>query len=263
MTGVTVTDDFVSFAHKLADLAGDVIRPHFRARGAIDNKLDVGFDPVTEADRGAEQVMRRQIEQTFPSHGILGEEFDDKPAAGPYRWVLDPIDGTKAFILGLPTWGTLIGLTHEGVPLLGMMDQPYTGERFWNSLSGAHFRGSAGEQLIETRPCASLSGAVLAATTPDMFKGDEPGRFGSLSRSCRMTRFGSDCYAYCMLAMGFVDIVAEASLKPFDIAPLIPIIHAAGGKVTTWDGGDPAQGGQILAVGDPSLHEAAMRALAG
>ena len=147
--------------------------------------------------------------------------------------------------------------------MLGVMDQPYIGERFWSAPDGAHFRNRHGAREIRTRRCASLSEAILGATTPDMFKRDEPDRFRRLSQACRLTKFGGDCYLYCLLAMGFVDIVAEASLKPFDILPLVPIIKAAGGLVTSWDGGDPAAGGQILAVGDPSLHEAAVRALAG
>jgi myo-inositol-1(or 4)-monophosphatase len=254
--------DFVRFAHRLADEAGAAILPHFRGAGAVSNKDAGSFDPVTEADRGAEAAMRALIEAAFPEHGICGEEFPDKPAQGAFRWVLDPIDGTKAFITGLPIWGTLIGLMRDGRPIVGMMDQPYLGERFWKAADGARFRSRQGEQLIHTRRCVSLADAILATTTPDMFRDGELERFRSLSGACRMTRFGGDCYLYCMLAMGLIDIVAEAHLKPFDIAPLVPIIEAAGGVVTTWDGGDPANGGQILAVGDPALHAAAMQALA-
>jgi histidinol phosphatase-like enzyme (inositol monophosphatase family) len=253
--------DFVIFAHELADNAGSVILPHFRGAGAVSNKAEQAFDPVTEADRAAERIMRGMIRDKYPAHGIHGEEFDDLPANGPYRWILDPIDGTRSFILGLPSWGTLIGLAAEGLPVVGMMDQPYVKERFWGSKAGAFFRGSQGERQIHTRPCASLAEAILTATSPDIFNPGDAERFQSLSRHMRMTRFGGDCYLYCLLAMGLIDIVAEASLKAFDIAPLIPIIEAAGGVVTTWDGGDPASGGRILAVGDPALHEAAIQAL--
>ena len=263
MPGNIDHNQFLIFAHGLADAAGAAILPHFRKRGSVTNKSDDGFDPVTEADRGAEAAMRAMIERAYPDHGILGEEFAAKAADGPYRWLLDPIDGTRAFIMGLPIWGILIGLTHDGRPELGMMDQPYTGERFWGSPAGAWFRNRHGEQRIATRRCPALSQAILATTTPDMFKGGDAERFGSLSRACRMTRFGGDCYLYCLLAMGFIDIVAEAGLKPFDIAPLVPIIEAAGGVVTTWDGGDAANGGQILAVGNPALQQAAMAALCG
>lgn len=258
----SVDREFVMFAHDLADNAGSVILPHFRGAGAVSNKDEQAFDPVTEADRAAERIMRGMIQDTYPEHGIHGEEFDDIRSSGPYRWTLDPIDGTRSFILGLPSWGTLIGLSGENGPLIGMMDQPYVQERFWGSPSGAYFRGRQGERQIHTRRCASLSEAVLTSTTPDMFKGDEAQRFQALAAQVRMARFGGDCYLYCLLAMGLIDIVAEASLKAFDIAPLIPIIQAAGGVVTSWDGNDPADGGRILAVGDPALHEPAMHALA-
>jgi histidinol phosphatase-like enzyme (inositol monophosphatase family) len=261
MSDSTINAAFSSFAHQLADKSGVAILPHFRASGEVINKGSVGFDPVTEADRGAEAVMRRMIEATYPDHGIAGEEFANRPASSPYTWVLDPIDGTRSFILGVPLWGTLIGLLHEGRPTFGMMNQPYLGERFWSASDGARFRGPGGERVIRARRCGSLGEAVLGATSPDMFKGEDLARFRSLSQACRMTRYGGDCYFYCMLAMGFLDIVAEASLQAFDIAPLIPIIAAAGGRVTSWDGGDPSQGGRILATGDASLHEAALRAL--
>ena len=262
MNPAPTTDlDFVMFAHQLADNAGSVILPHFRGAGAVSNKAEQTFDPVTEADRAAEQIMRAMIRETYPEHGIHGEEFSDVPAHGPYRWILDPIDGTRSFILGLPSWGTLIGLSAQTVPMVGMMDQPYVKERFWGSKAGAFFRGRQGERQIHTRRCASLADAVLTATAPDMFDPADAERFRGLSAQVRMTRFGGDCYLYCLLAMGLIDIVAEASLKAFDIAPLVPIIEAAGGIVTTWDGGDPANGGRILAVGDPALHEAAMRGL--
>jgi len=255
--------ELIAFAHTLADAAGPAILPHFRKSIPVTNKADQGrFDPVTEADKAAEVAMRRLIEARYPDHGIYGEEFPDKPATGPFAWQLDPIDGTRGFITGLPVWGTLIGVSHEGAPLAGMMDQPYTGERFWSGIDGARFRSPAGETAIQTRKCPDLSQAILAATAPDMFKDEQFDRFRALSGQVRMTRFGGDCYLYCMLAAGFIDIVAEASLKPFDIAPLIPIIRAAGGVVTTWDGGDPSQGGEIVAAGDPALHEEALKRLA-
>jgi myo-inositol-1(or 4)-monophosphatase len=260
-TAIAAIAAVTEFAHRLAEKSGEVILPHFRAGGDVANKQAGGFDPVTEADCGAEAAMRRMIEAEYPAHGIAGEEFEDKPAADAHCWVLDPIDGTKAFIIGLPIWGTLIGLSSQGKPIFGMMDQPYLGERFWSTPDGARFRNRNGERTIRTRRCVSLSEAIMGATSPDMFKHDDVRRFQKLSGSCRLTRYGGDCYLYCLLAMGLVDIVAEASLKPFDIAPLIPIIEAAGGKVTRWDGGDASGGGKILAVGDPSLHAAAMDAL--
>jgi myo-inositol-1(or 4)-monophosphatase len=255
--------EFAVFAHRLADSAGAAILPHFRQGSEITNKIEGAFDPVTEADRSAEAAMRREIQSRYPGHGIYGEEFPDVPATGPYSWSLDPIDGTRSFIMGLPIWGTLIGLLRDGEPTLGLMDQPYIGERFWNSGGGAFFRNRQGEQPIRTRRGTALSEAILTATAPDMFAANDFERFQSLSGAVRMTRFGGDCYLYCLLAMGFVDIVAETSLKPFDIAPLVPIIRAAGGIVTTWDGGDPSKGGRIVAAGDPALHEQAVKLLAG
>jgi len=257
-----ILPELIAFTHELADAAGAAILPYFRKSLAVTNKAEHGrFDPVTEADQAAETVMRDLIDARYPDHGIYGEEFPDKPGTGPFAWQLDPIDGTRGFITGLPVWGTLIGVSHDGEPLAGMMDQPYTRERFWSTAEGARMRSPAGETAIRTRPCAALDDAVLAATAPDMFKDGQVDRFRALSEKTRMTRFGGDCYLYCMLAAGFIDIVAEASLKPFDIAPLIPIIRAAGGVVTTWDGGDPSQGGAILAAGDPAVHALALRHL--
>lgn len=255
--------ELLGFAHGLADRAGKAILPLFRDAGDVENKDGEGFDPVTAADRSAESVMRAAIEERYPEHGILGEEFERRPAAGSFEWVLDPIDGTKAFICGLPLWGTLIGLSENGKPFIGMMDQPYLGERFWGAPSGAFFRTRHGERRIATRGPQPLENAILGATTPDMFKGQDMERFQALSSQCRMTRYGGDCYMYCMLAGGLVDIVAESGLKPFDIAPLVPIIEAAGGCVSTWTGADAANGGNILATCDPALHERALRILGG
>jgi myo-inositol-1(or 4)-monophosphatase len=258
------TSELIRFLHRLADASADVILPHFRKGAFVTNKAAAGrFDPVTEADRGAEVAMRELIETQYPDHGIFGEEFPEKPTSGPFRWMLDPIDGTRGFITGLPVWGTLIGLNRDDAPFLGMMNQPYTGERFWSAPDGAYFRGAGEERIITTRKGTPLGDAVLVATTPDMFAPADFERFNALSGAVRMTRFGGDCYLYCMLAMGFIDIVAEASLKPFDIAPLIPIIRAAGGIVTTWDGDDASRGGRVIASADPALHEAALKHLRG
>ena len=188
--------EYVAFAHSLADTAGREILPLFRDSGEIENKDGKGFDPVTAADRAAESVMRSAIEARYPLHGVLGEEFERKPAKGSFEWVLDPIDGTKAFICGIPLWGTLIGLSENGRPVIGMMDQPYLGERFWSTPHGARFRNRNGEQAIRTRRCNSLSEAIMGATSPDMFKEDDVRRFQKLSTSCRLTRYGGDCYLY-------------------------------------------------------------------
>jgi histidinol phosphatase-like enzyme (inositol monophosphatase family) len=253
------------FAQRLADAAGAAIRPYFRRAVGIDNKAcGTDFDPVTEADRAAELAIRKLIIEAYPDHGVIGEEFEDRPGQGDFSWILDPIDGTRAFIMGLPMWGTLIGLSFKGKPILGLMDQPVTGERFWSAGDGAYYRGPDSARAMKTRVCPSLALAKLACTTPEMFKADnELARFQSLSRQVRLTRFGTDCYGYCLLAMGQIDLVVEAGLKPFDIAPLIPIIERAGGVVTGWDGGCATQGGRVVAAGDARLHEQALSVLSG
>jgi histidinol phosphatase-like enzyme (inositol monophosphatase family) len=251
-------------AHALADKAGAVILPHFRTGGAVDHKGGDLFDPVTAADREAEAAIRAALVKTYPSHGILGEEFEALNPDAEYCWVIDPIDGTRAFILGLPLWGTLIGLTRAGAPVFGLMDQPFTGERFWSGEAEALFRHGGTTKPMRARACAKLGDALLATTSTDFFtREEEHERFATLSRAVRLRRFGGDCYNYCLLAMGHIDLVVEAGLKPFDIIPLIPIIERAGGIVTNWEGGDPRGGGCILAAGDPRVHAAAMKILSG
>ncbi|MBC8050067.1 MAG: histidinol-phosphatase [Chitinophagales bacterium] len=252
--------------HELADASGRLILPYFRNAGAIDNKLQgADFDPVTEADRGAERLIREMIAARFPEDGVMGEEFPDTQTDAQRRWIIDPIDGTRAFIMGLPTWGTLIGLTQGGAPMLGMMNQPHTRERFWGGgESGAsYFRDEHGERTLRTRQCATLNAAIVCTTTPDIFApGYEIKTFERISRGARMRRFGGDCYAYCLLAMGLVDVVIEASLKPFDIIPLIPIIKGAGGVVSGWNGSFAENNSRIIACGDPHLHEDILKMLA-
>jgi histidinol phosphatase-like enzyme (inositol monophosphatase family) len=251
-------------AHALADQASAVILPHFRTDLSIDHKGGTAFDPVTVADRAAEAAMRATLAKTYPGHGIVGEELGPERADADYCWVLDPIDGTRAFIMGQPLWGVLIGLLAQGQPLLGLMHQPFTGERFFSGEREAFFRRDGAEHRMRTRGCPSLGEAYLACTTPDLFESEEERQsFAALSRQVRLRRFGGDCYNYCLLALGQIDLVVEAGLKPFDILPLMPIIERAGGVVTTWDGGDARGGGRILAAGDPRLHERAMTALAG
>lgn len=252
------------FMEDLAQASGKAILPFFRAQFALEDKARGGspFDPVTEADRAAEVVLRAMIAKAFPGHGILGEEFGTEREDAECVWVLDPIDGTRAFIAGLPTWGTLIGLTRHGVPVRGLMHQPYLGEVFTGDGHSARLRGPAGERTLRTRRCADLSQALLASTDPRLFaEGEEAERFRALEGQARLSRYGTDCYAYCMLAAGQVDLVVEAGLKPYDICALIPIIEGAGGRVTSWDGGSAAKGGRVIAAGDPRLHEAALKVL--
>ena len=248
-------------AHDLADRAGAVILPHFRSGVEVDHKGGDSFDPVTAADRDAESTIRELLREAYPDHGMIGEEFGARDADARYCWIVDPIDGTRAFIMGQPLWGTLIGLTLDGKPLLGLMDQPFTGERFFSDERAAFLRHGGATNRIQSRKGVALKDALLACTSPDMFAEGERDRFEALSRAARLRRFGGDCYNYCLLALGLVDLVVESGLKSFDIVPLIPIIERAGGVVSTWDGGDPRDGGRILAAGDPKLHAAAVAIL--
>lgn len=253
----------LSLAHALANRASAVILPRFRAGTIATHKGGAAFDPVTEADREAERAMRQLLAERYPDHGIVGEEMGNENEDAEYCWILDPIDGTRSFIIGQPLWGTLIGLTRDGAPLLGMMDQPFTGERFWAIGEEARYQRGKEEQAMRTRPCRDLAEAALVSTSPDLFEQeDERACFDALSARVRLRRFGGDCYNYCLLAAGQLDLVVEAGLKPYDILPLVPIIEAAGGVVSTWDGSAPSQGGRILASGDPALHEKAIAALA-
>ena len=257
----------MELAHTLADLAGTAVLRHFRRRMAVEDKAGAGerYDPVTAADRAAERVMRAAIAKAYPDHGIIGEEFAPRAGAGPLQWVLDPIDGTRAFIMGSPLWGTLIGLMEDGVPILGLMDQPFLRERFWAAGGGAHLRGSDGKtRRLRTRPCPGLAEAVLTSTHPDLFVARlEAAAFARVKERARLTRYGGDCYGYCLLAAGFVDVVIEAGLKPYDVIPLIPIIEGAGGQITTWDGKPPLDGGRVLATGDRRVHTEALALLRG
>jgi myo-inositol-1(or 4)-monophosphatase len=255
----------VEFAHVLADISAEAILPHFRKPLSVTNKAaGSGFDPVTPADRAAERAVRKAIRARFPAHGITGEEYPEIAGTGRYRWLIDPIDGTRAFMTGSPLWGTLIGLMDGPAPLLGLMNQPFTGERFWSDGRTSRWRGRDGKaRRIRTRACVRLADATLTSTHPDLFSGADAGRFKAVKGRVRLTRYGGDCYGYCLLAAGFVDLILEAGLKAYDIVPLIPIIEAAGGIVTTWDGGPAAGGGRIIAAGDARVHAEALALIRG
>jgi myo-inositol-1(or 4)-monophosphatase len=256
--------DFAAFVDRLATVSGEAILPFFRTSLGIENKAGPGaFDPVTAADRAAETAMRTLIRRTFPDHGIIGEEFGSERTDAEYVWVLDPIDGTKSFISGMPAWGTLIALTRGGVPVYGMMHQPFTRERFTGDGGAARYTGPAGERALHVRRNASLSEALLMTTSPLLMKEEDRASFGKVEKAVRLSRYGGDCYAYCMLAAGHVDLVIETELKPYDILPLVPIIAGAGGIVTTWDGSTPSAGGRVIAAGDKRIHETAMKILNG
>jgi myo-inositol-1(or 4)-monophosphatase len=254
--------DFAAFVDQLATASGEAILPFFRTTLSVENKSrGAAFDPVTAADRAAETAMRTLIRRNFPDHGVIGEEFGEERVDAEYVWVLDPIDGTKSFISGMPAWGTLIALTRNSDPVYGMMHQPFTRERFTGDGAVAKYRGPAGERLLHARRCESVADAILMTTSPLLMNDTERTAFQRVEKSARLSRYGGDCYAYCMLAAGHVDLVIECQLKPYDIIPLIPIIEGAGGIVTTWDGAPAKLGGCIVAAGDKRVHAEAMKLL--
>lgn len=256
---------FLAFADQLADAARGAILPHFRATHALEDKggADGFLNPVTEADKASERVMREMVERTYPEHGFLGEEFEETRSQSGYQWIVDPIDGTRAFIAGLPTWGVLIALAHEGEPILGIMDQPYLDERYRGWTNGADAIIRDKRAPLRTRACASVAEAICATTDPYLFKGEEAAAFERVRRRAKLTRYGYDCYAYSMIAAGYMDCVVESGLRAFDIAALVPIIAGAGGGVCDWRGGDASQGGQVLAYSDPRLRDEALVLLEG
>jgi myo-inositol-1(or 4)-monophosphatase len=246
-------DQFIAIAEDAAALAGAVIRPLFRSGLLVEAKGDAS--PVTEADRQAERVIRDMLAARLPDHGIWGEEYGPDRADAEWLWVLDPIDGTRAFVTGRPLFGTLIGLLHRGRPVLGLIDQPVTGER-WLGVAGqpTRFRSPMGG-TPRCRPCATLAEAELSCTSPDMFEpADRPG-FARLRGAARRVTWGGDCYAYGLAALGLVDVVCEATMKPWDWAAIVPVVEGAGGRVTGWDGQPLTleSDGRVLAVGDPAL----------
>jgi histidinol phosphatase-like enzyme (inositol monophosphatase family) len=254
--------DFSQFVDELAQISAEVILPFFRTQLCIQDKSVNGFfDPVTEADKAAETVMRHKIRRTFPEHGIIGEEFGDENANAEYVWVLDPIDGTKSFICGLPMWGTLIGLTRRGVPVHGLMHQPFTGERFSSDGEMTTYRGPAGERTLRTSNCTRLDHATISTTSPLLMTESELRQYTQVEKRVRVSRYGGDCYSYCMLAAGHLDLIIECGLKPHDVIALVPIIQGAGGVITTWQGRDASEGGQIIASATRDLHRAALEVL--
>jgi len=253
--------DFAAFVDQLAAASGETILPFFRTALAVENKKPGDFDPVTAADRAAENTMRSLIRRSFPGHGILGEEYGGERTDAEYVWVLDPIDGTKSFIAGLPAWGTLIGLMRFGEPVFGMMHQPFTRERFSGDGGAAHYRGPVGDRDLHVRACGDLSDALISTTSPLLMNETDRAIFTRVEKQTKLSRYGGDCYAYCMLAAGQIDLVIETEIKPHDIVPLIPVIAGAGGIITTWENGPAQSGGRIVAAGDKRVHAAALEIL--
>lgn len=249
--------EFYSFAEVLADIAGDVIRPLFRTAVPVDIKQDES--PVTIADRNAELAMREAIKKQYPDHGIWGEEFGRYNESAKYCWVLDPVDGTKSFIAGFPTFGVLISLVRLGVPVLGVIDQPITRERWISMEHKTLFNKSP----CHTRSCNKLSNAVISTTSPHLL-GDGLAAFERVRSAARQTIYGYDCYAYAQLASGHIDAVIEVGLKPHDFCALRPVVEGAGGIITDWQGNPLTlqSDGKIVAAGDPALHHELLKALA-
>jgi inositol-phosphate phosphatase / L-galactose 1-phosphate phosphatase / histidinol-phosphatase len=251
---------FLAVAAALADAAGAAIRPAFRTALAVDDKPD--SSPVTAVDRAAEAAMRRLIEARFPDHGIVGEEFGALREAAEFVWVLDPIDGTKSFISGVPVFGTLIALMQGGRALLGLIDQPISGERWVGAIGRETTLNGA---PIRCRACPGVTAATLFATTPQMFNGEDAAAFARVSAAAKLVRFGLDCYAYGLVAAGFVDLVVEAGLKPYDFCAMTPIVAGAGGVASDWRGRplDLGSDGRVLVAGDRRAHRAALALLGG
>jgi myo-inositol-1(or 4)-monophosphatase len=248
-------------AHAALDASGAAIKPYFRAGTAADDKSD--DSPVTAADRLAEQILRGILTEKFPDYGIIGEEFPPHNAGAKYVWVIDPIDGTRAFITGRPSFCTLLGLLEDGIPILGFIDQPITNERWTGGRDyPASFTGPLGGQL-GPRATTTLATAELSSTAPEMFDPAAAARFARLQAQCRRIYWGGDAYAYGLLTLGQIDVIAECGLKPWDWAALAPIIEAAGGTVTDWSGARLRLGcdGTVLAAANPALHAAALAAL--
>jgi len=256
-------EEFREFARHAASAAAAAIMPHFRHSMAIEDKGSAfGFDPVTIADRNAEAAIRALIEARYPDHGIEGEEFGEIRPDADLCWVIDPIDGTKSFMAGLPGWGILIALLENDVPRLGIMHQPFIGESFEGDNESAAYAGRLGNYSLKVSGCNSLSDAVLATTSPQLLGSIENiNRFRAVESNVKLSRYGGDCYSYCMLAAGHIDLVIEAGLNRYDIAALIPVIQGAGGVITDWTGGDALNNGTIIAAATRQLHDQALALL--
>ncbi|MEM7088973.1 MAG: histidinol-phosphatase [Pseudomonadota bacterium] len=246
-------------AQEMADAARAAILPFFRQSSLeTTNKLVDGFDPVTQADRAAEQAMRDILARHRPDDGILGEEFGTVAGTSGRTWVLDPIDGTRGFISGTPTWGVLIALSSQNGPVLGVIDQPYIKERFVGAADVAEVTGPLGKTALRTRDTKVLGKAVLFTTFPEVGTPKDAAGFQAVSKHVQLTRYGMDCYAYALVAAGQADLVIEAGLNAYDIQAPIAVIEAAGGIVTDWQGRPAHNGGRALAAANAELHAAAL-----
>ena len=260
---MTIVDpDTIKLAHRLCEASGAAIRPHFRQRIEIVNKLEHAFDPVTEADRGGERAIRAVLDVERPDDGILGEEYGEKPGTSGWRWVLDPVDGTRCFITGRHEWGSLIALEKDEVSVLGILDQPVLGERFIGVNGRAELHQAGRVTPLRTRSCNDVKNAVLCATDPSAYMTmDQVAAFERVKARARLTRYHGDCYIFAMLAMGFIDVVVEGVFRRWDVAALPPLVEGAGGVITNWQGGAWRDGDALIASGDARLHAQAIELL--
>jgi len=256
-------ESLLATALELAAAARVAIMPHFRSPDlGAENKYTIGFDPVTLADRAAEEAMRAILARRRPQDAVVGEEFGNTSGSSGLTWLLDPIDGTRAFLAGAPTWGVLIAVSDADGPFLGVIDQPFIQERFVGRPGAAWTVGPSGRHALRTRPARPLPEAILMSTFPEVGTPEERAGFEALTRKVRLTRYGLDCYAYALIAAGQIDLVVEAGLYPFDVAAPTAVIEAAGGIVTNWRGGSAQGGGRVLAAANPEIHAAAIEVLA-
>ncbi|WP_323006130.1 inositol monophosphatase family protein [Pseudorhodobacter sp.] len=264
MLSETEIADIRATAAELADAARVATLAHFRKPGLMaDTKETTHFDPVTEADRASERAMRDILARRRPQDGILGEEFGPTQGSSGLNWVLDPIDGTRGYLSGTPTWGVLISIADETGPLFGIIDQPYIQERFEGGFGRATVTGPMGVTALACRAPRELSQAIMLSTFPEVGNPEESAAFQRVVPKLRLVRYGMDCYGYALLAAGQVDLVIEAGLQTYDVQAPIAVIEAAGGIVTNWQGGSAHQGGRVLAAANPAVHAAAMALLNG
>lgn len=249
-------------ANTLADAARPVTLSHFRTDGLrADSKVIAGFDPVTVADRGAEMVMRDLLAKMRPDDAILGEEYGATGGTSGLTWVLDPIDGTRGYISGTPTWGVLIAVSDDTGPRFGIIDQPYIAERFCGGFGVASLDGPQGTRTLKTRAARDLSQATVVTTFPQVGTRSEEAAFQAVARRAQLTRYGLDCYGYALLALGQIDLVIEAGLNAYDIQGPMAVVQAAGGIVTDWQGGPAHEGGRVIAAANRDIHAQALAIL--
>lgn len=256
--------DLVATAHALADVARAATLAHFRKPGlTAENKEIARFDPVTVADRLSEERMRAVLAQRRPQDGILGEEFGAVAGSSGLTWVLDPIDGTRGYLCGTPTWGVLISVRDEGGPIYGIIDQPYIGERFEGGLGRAEVNGPLGRAVLKARPARALPEAIVMTTFPEVGTPGDGAAFRRVAERAKLVRYGTDCYAYALIAAGQIDLVIEAGLQAYDVQAPIAVIEAAGGVVTDWQGRPCHEGGRVLAAANAAIHAEALALLGG